>query len=85
MEETLKASEAKYKALFENAQVGMYRLKIDGSALLEVNNKFTEILGFTHKELLGSGGSRSEQRCFILFFTSKRDYKLIVFDNFSHQ
>lgn len=62
MEETLKASEAKYKALFENAQVGMYRSKIDGSALLEVNNKFTEKLRITREELLGSGGSRSEQR-----------------------
>jgi PAS domain S-box-containing protein len=56
IEEALKESEAKYKALFENAQVGMYRSKIDGSALLDVNNKFIEILGFTREELIGKAG-----------------------------
>jgi PAS domain S-box-containing protein len=55
-EEALKESEAKYKALFENAQVGMYRSKIDGSAFLDVNNKFAEIIGFAREELPGSAG-----------------------------
>jgi PAS domain S-box-containing protein len=54
MEETLKESEAKYKALFENAQVGMYRSKIDGSAFLDVNDKCAEIFGFKREELLGA-------------------------------
>jgi PAS domain S-box-containing protein len=53
-EEALKGSEAKYKTLFENAQVGMYRSKVDGSAFLDVNNKCAEIFGFEPEELLGA-------------------------------
>ncbi|MCU0474284.1 MAG: PAS domain S-box protein [Bacteroidales bacterium] len=56
MEETLKESETKYRTLFENAQVGMYRSKIDGSAMLDVNKKFGEILGLTREEALGKAG-----------------------------
>jgi PAS domain S-box-containing protein len=55
-EDALKESEAKYRTLFENAQVGMYRSKIDGSAMLDVNKKFGEILGLTHEESLGKAG-----------------------------
>ncbi len=56
MEEALKESEIKYRTLFENAQVGMYRSKIDGSAMLDVNKKFGEILGLTREESLGKAG-----------------------------
>jgi PAS domain S-box-containing protein len=56
MEETLKESETKYRTLFENAQVGMYRSRIDGSAMLDVNKKFGEILGLTREESLGKAG-----------------------------
>jgi PAS domain S-box-containing protein len=56
MEDALKESEAKYRALFENAQIGMYRSKLDGSTFLEVNDKFAEIIGFSRQELLGSPG-----------------------------
>jgi PAS domain S-box-containing protein len=56
MEEALKESEIKYRMLFENSQVGMYRSKIDGSAFLDVNNKLAEMFGFTHEELLGTAG-----------------------------
>ena len=56
MEEALKESETKYRTLFENAQVGMYRSKIDGSAMLDVNKKFGEILGLTREESLGKAG-----------------------------
>jgi PAS domain S-box-containing protein len=55
-EEALKESETKYRTLFENAQVGMYRSKIDGSAMLDVNKKFGEILGLTREESLGKAG-----------------------------
>jgi PAS domain S-box-containing protein len=53
-EEALRASEEKYRVLFENAQIGMYRSKIDGSAFLDVNRKFAEILGFSREELVGT-------------------------------
>jgi PAS domain S-box-containing protein len=56
-EEALKESETKYRTLFENAQVGMYRSKIDGSAFLDVNDRFAEIIGFAREELLGTAGS----------------------------
>ena len=52
----MKESEAKYRALFENAQVGIYRSKLDGSAFLDVNDEFAEIIGFSRQELLGSPG-----------------------------
>jgi PAS domain S-box-containing protein len=56
MEEALEGSEIKYRTLFENSQVGMYRSKIDGSAMLDVNKKFGEILGLTREEALGKAG-----------------------------
>jgi PAS domain S-box-containing protein len=51
-EKVLKDSDVKYKTLFENAQVGMYRSKLDGSALLAVNLKLCEIFGYTEQEML---------------------------------
>jgi two-component system cell cycle sensor histidine kinase/response regulator CckA len=55
-EEALHRSETKFREFFENAQVGMYRTKIDGSAFLDVNAKFADIIGFSREELLGSPG-----------------------------
>ncbi len=54
IEEALKDSESKYRSLFENAQVGMYRSKLDGSALLAVNQKLCEIFGYCEEEMLGN-------------------------------
>ncbi|MBC8320880.1 MAG: PAS domain S-box protein [Bacteroidetes bacterium] len=50
--EGLIESEEKYRDLFNNAQIGMYRSKLDGSGFVAVNRKFCEILGYTKKELL---------------------------------
>lgn len=44
-------NEKKYQGIFEQAPVGMARLKPDGT-LLEVNKKFCNILGYSKKELL---------------------------------
>ena len=52
-EEAVRASEAKYRALFEKAQIGMFRSRIDGSGFLDVNSRFCELLGRTEDELLG--------------------------------
>lgn len=46
--------EKMYQDLFENAEAGIYRTKLDGSGFLQINRKFAEILGFSRKELLGS-------------------------------
>jgi PAS domain S-box-containing protein len=51
-EETLRQSEKKYRHLFQNAQVGMYRSKLDGSAILAVNQKLCEIFGFSEEEMI---------------------------------
>jgi PAS domain S-box-containing protein len=53
-EEALHESEIKYRELFENAEVGMYRSKLDGSALLAVNAKLCEIFGYSKEEMLGN-------------------------------
>jgi PAS domain S-box-containing protein len=51
-EEALKSSQDKYHNLFNNAPVGMYRTKIDGSAIIEVNKTLCDITGYSRKELL---------------------------------
>ena len=55
-EKALTESEIKYRTLFETAQVGMYRSKTDGSAFLDVNDKFAEIFGFDRNEMIGMPG-----------------------------
>lgn len=50
-EETLKENEKKYKAIFEQAAVGVARLKPDGT-WLEVNKKLCDIVGYSKEELL---------------------------------
>jgi PAS domain S-box-containing protein len=54
MQETLRQSEEKYRNLFNNAEVGMYRSRIDGSALLDSNDRYLEIFGLTREEMLGT-------------------------------
>jgi PAS domain S-box-containing protein len=53
-QETLHQSEEKYRHLFQNAQVGMYRSKLDGSAILAVNQKLCEMFGFSEEEMIGN-------------------------------
>jgi PAS domain S-box-containing protein len=53
-EEALRQSEEKYRNLFQNAAVGMYRSKLDGSAILAVNKKLCEIFGYGEDEMLGN-------------------------------
>jgi PAS domain S-box-containing protein len=49
----LVASEKRYRALFEHAGDGIGVLKADDHRLVDVNNKFCEILGCQPKELVG--------------------------------
>jgi PAS domain S-box-containing protein len=53
-EKALQENEAKYRNLFDNAQVGMFRTKMDGSAILEVNQNLLDVFGFTREEMLAS-------------------------------
>jgi PAS domain S-box-containing protein len=54
LEVELRENEKKYRSLFENSQVGMYRSRIDGSAILDVNQKYCEALGYTREEIVGA-------------------------------
>ena len=53
-EDALRQSEEKFKKLFNNAQVGMFRTRIDGSAFLDLNDKYLSILGVTREEIVGN-------------------------------
>ena len=52
--EALRLSEEKYRNLFDNAEVGMYRSRLDGSEFLDVNEKFLKILGRPRSEVQGA-------------------------------
>jgi PAS domain S-box-containing protein len=49
----LHESEEKYRNLFNNAEVGIFRSRLDGSENLDVNQKFIEMLGMTPEEVIG--------------------------------
>ncbi|MFQ5685498.1 MAG: response regulator [Candidatus Scalindua sp.] len=50
-EEALRESEEKYRAMFETSNVGMTLCKMDGS-LLECNQAYLDIIGYTNEEAL---------------------------------
>ncbi len=52
-EELLKENEEKYRMLFNNAEIAMFRSRFDGSETLEVNQKFLDIVGKTREETVG--------------------------------
>jgi len=51
MEEALRKSEEKYRTLFNNSEVGMFRTRLDGSEVLEFNEKYLNIINYTFEEL----------------------------------
>ena len=51
-EEALKESEEKFRNLFNNVEVGMFRTTQDGSEILDVNEGFLNIYGYTREEIL---------------------------------
>lgn len=56
-ERSLQESQEKYYYLYENAPIGMYHTKIDGSGILAINNTFCKMLDFSKEELLGSSSA----------------------------
>lgn len=52
-EEKLVASESKYRSIFNNAEVGMYRTRIEGSEIIDCNEMFLRIFGRTREEVIG--------------------------------
>jgi PAS domain S-box-containing protein len=51
-ETALEESEKKFHNLFNNAQVGIFRTKVDGSEILDMNDKFLEIFGWSREEMV---------------------------------
>ena len=50
--EALRHSEAKYRNLFEDAPVAIYRCRLDGSGILDMNRRFCELLGYPREALV---------------------------------
>jgi PAS domain S-box-containing protein len=53
MEEALRSSETRYRRLFETAQDGILILDADTAQIIDVNPFLTEMLGYSHKDLIG--------------------------------
>jgi len=53
VEEALKESEKIFHNLFNNAEVAMFRSRLDGSETLNANDKFLKIVGLTREEVIG--------------------------------
>ncbi|MGD0878656.1 MAG: PAS domain S-box protein [Anaerolineales bacterium] len=52
-DEALQKSEEKFRNLFNSAEVGMFRTRLDGSEILDFNEKYLKILGYTIDEIKG--------------------------------
>ncbi len=52
-EEALRASEARFRAVFHSAAIGVARVSFEGARWLEVNDAFCRILGYAREELIG--------------------------------
>ena len=50
--EALRESEEKYRGLFDNAVIGMYRSRLDGSGFLAVNQRYADLFEFTKEEMM---------------------------------
>ncbi len=49
-EEALRRSELKYRNLFENSQVGIYRLRLEDGLILEANQRLLQLIGCDYPE-----------------------------------
>ncbi|MCC5655109.1 PAS domain S-box protein, partial [Nostoc sp. XA013] len=53
-EEALQRSEAKFRAIFENSQVGIYRTRLSDALILNANQRYANLLGFdSPEEIIG--------------------------------
>ena len=52
-EQELQAKESKYRDIFNNSEVGMFRTRLDGSEIFDFNDKYLSILGLTREEING--------------------------------
>jgi len=53
IKEALGKSEEKYRRLFDNAQIGMYRTRLDGAEVLEINDRMAQMVQKPKAEIVG--------------------------------
>jgi two-component system cell cycle sensor histidine kinase/response regulator CckA len=53
----LRRSEKKFRELFDNAEIGMFRSRLDGSELLDFNRKFSDIFDGVRSEMIGGSSA----------------------------
>ena len=53
-EADLRESAEKFRNLFNNSEVGMFRSRLDGSEIMDMNQKFLDIVGMTPEEAQGN-------------------------------
>jgi PAS domain S-box-containing protein len=58
---TLRESERRFRAIFDNAAVGITYTDLDGPAIRDANNTFAKMVGYTPEELRGGDYSRIAQ------------------------
>ncbi len=51
---SLRQSEQRYRSLFNNAAIAMFQSRPDGSAMLDCNDKFLELVGSNRDEVIGA-------------------------------
>ncbi len=54
VEQALKESEATYRRLYDNAQIGLFRTRLDDGLFIDVNYRMTEMFGFESRDDLVS-------------------------------
>lgn len=56
-DEALRISEEKFRNLFDNAEIAMFRARLDGCEILDANRKFLSLIGKTREETIGHGSA----------------------------
>ena len=73
VETSLRQSEERYRTIFQNSPLGIFRYKVDGK-LLEVNNAFAKIFGYdSSEEALREINKKGEKK-----FCRPEDWKRII-------
>ena len=53
IDEVMRKNEEKFRNLFNNTDIAMFRTRFDGSEVLDVNQKFLDLVGRTREETIG--------------------------------